>query len=143
MAPEAEAGHAQGQAAPEGLAHGQVVGGAVAAPMHGEFLAAHGGAAGKQAGLVLALVLLQQLKHALVVQIGVVVVHQLGIGPVVVYHVGGDALAEVGLEAVHALVQKVPQLALIPLPGVGVGKIHQAHAGLPQIPLPHVAVGPL
>ena len=111
--------------------------------MHGELLAAHGGAAGKQAGLVLALVLLQQLEHALVVQVGVVVVHQLGVGAVVVHHVGGDALAEVGLKAVHALVQQHAELVLVPLPGSGVGEVHQAHAGLPQVPLPHIAVGPL
>lgn len=111
--------------------------------MHGEALAAHGGAAGEQAGLPLALVLLQQLEHALVVQVGVVVVHQLGVAAVVVGHVGGDALAEVGLKAVHALVQKGPQLVLIPFPGAGVGKVHHRQAGLPQVPLPHVAVGAL
>ena len=55
VAPEAEAGEAQGQPGPEGLGHGQVVGGAVAAPVDGEFLAAHGGAAGEEAGLAPAL----------------------------------------------------------------------------------------
>ena len=39
VAPEAEARQAQGQPAPEGLGHGQVVGGAVAAPVDREFLA--------------------------------------------------------------------------------------------------------
>ena len=93
--------------------------------------------------LVFALVLLQQLKDALVVQVGVVVVHQLRVAAVVVHRVGGDALAEVGFEAVHPLVQQHPQLALVPLPGVGIGEVHQAHACLPQVPLPDASVAGL
>ena len=143
VAPEGEAGQAQRQARPQALAHGQVVGGAVAAPVHRELLPAGSGAAGKQAGLVVALILLQQLKHALIIKISIVVVHQHRVAAVVVDTVCGNALAEVGLEAVHTHVQQLPQLVLIPLPGSRVGKVHQAHAGLPHVPLPHIPVGTL
>ena len=140
VAPEAEAGEAQGKPGPQGFAHGGVVGGAVAAPVYREFLAAYRGAAGKEAGPVFALVFLQKLKDALVIQIGIIVVHQLRVAAVIIDHVGGNALAEVGFEAVHTHLQQGAELFLIPFPGGGVGKVHQAHAGLPQVPLPHIAV---
>ncbi len=69
--------------------------------------------------------------------------HQLSIAAVVIDTVRRNPLAKVGLEAVHAHVQQLPQLILIPFPGRRVGKVHQAHACLPHIPLPNVTIGPL
>ena len=69
--------------------------------MDREPLAADGGGTGEQDGLIGALGFDEHVIHGLVVQVGVVVVHQLRIGTVIVLHAfGGDTLAEVGLEAV-------------------------------------------
>ena len=103
MAPEAEAGQAQAQAAPEGFRHGNIAGRAVAAPMDGEFLTAHGGASGEDHGFVFALHFFDNVKDGLVIQISVVIVHPHRVGAVVVNHIRGDPFAEVCLEAVHTL----------------------------------------
>ncbi len=57
-------------------------------------------------------------------------------------HVGGDALAEVRLEAVHTLVEQRLELPGVPVAGGRAGEVDQPHAGLPQVPLPDVAVRP-
>ena len=54
--------------------------------------------------------------------------------------VGGDALPEVGLEGVDALVHQVLEFADVPLAGGWVGEVDESHARLPQIPLPDAAV---
>ena len=59
----------------------------------------------------------QQLEDGLVVQVGVVVVHLERVGAVVIDHVGRDALAEIGLEAVHAHVDQRAQLVAEPAAG--------------------------
>ncbi len=140
MAPEPEAGQAEGEAAAQRLGHGVEVGLAVAAPVDRVLLAARRGGAGEQQRLSLASLGLQQFEDGLVEEVGVVVVHPLGVGAVVPDDVGGDALAEVGLEAVHALVEQRLQFACVPVARSGVGEVHQGHAGLPQVPLPHAAV---
>ena len=71
----------------------------------------------------------------------VVVVHPLRVGPVGPADVGRDALAEVGLERVHALVEQPLQVPGEPLRGSRIGEVHQRHAGLPLVPLPDAAVG--
>ena len=140
VAPEAEAGQAQREAAAQGLGHRSVVRGAVAAPVHRELLAADRRAAREEAGLVLALVRLKQVENALVVEIRVVVVHADRVAAVVVDDVDRDSFAEVGLEAVDALVEQLSELRLVPLAGVRVREVDKAHAGLPQVALPDVAV---
>ena len=58
--------------------------------------------------------------------------------------VGRDALAEVGLEAVDALVEQARAACRRYQCARGrVGEVDQRHAGLPLVPLPDVAVGPL
>ena len=109
--------------------------------MHREHLAADRGGTREQDGLVGALDLGDDVIDGLVVQLRVVVVHQLGFGAVIVDHVvNRDAFAEVGLEAVHALVHQVPELVLVPAGGLRVGEVHNAHAGLPLVPLPDLTV---
>ena len=66
--------------------------------------------------------------------------HTERIAAVVVNNIGRDSLTEVGLEAIDALVKQAAQLGLIPLPCARVREVHDTHAGLPQIPLPNVAV---
>ena len=141
MAPEAEAAVAHAQTGAQGLRHGDVAGAVIAAPVDGELLAAGGGAAGKQDGFTLAPFFLQQVKHHLVVQEGVVVVHMQRILAVVIGDVPhGDAFAEVGLQAVHAHAQDLPQMIAVPCPRVGVSHVQNAHARLPEVGLPYVAV---
>ena len=141
VAPEAEAAVAHAQTGAQGLRHGDVASAVVAAPVNGELLASGGGAAGKQNGFALAPFFLQQVKHHLIVQKGVVVVHMQRIHSVVIGDVPhGDALAEVGLQAVHAHAQNLPQMIAVPCPRVGVGHVQNAHARLPQVGLPYVAV---
>jgi len=82
----------------------------------------------------------EELEDGPVVQVGVVVVHPLGIRAVEKDDVGGDAFAEVGLEAVDALVEERLELARVPAAGSRVREVDDAHAGLPAIPLPDVAV---
>ena len=70
--------------------------------------------------------------------------HFVGIAAVVVNNVlSGDTLAEVGLERIHAHFAEGAQLSLVPLPGCGVGEVHDSHAGLPHVALPYAAVGSL
>ena len=97
----------------------------------------------EQHGLALALRLDQHVVHGLVVQLRVQVVHARRVRPVEVVDLERDPLAEVGLEAVHALVDERAELALVPRGRVGVREVDEPHAGLPEIPLPHRAVGAL
>ena len=106
VAPEAEAAERQRQPAAQTLGHGLEGRRTVPAPVDGELLPAGGGGAGKDHGVAFSKLLLQQIKHYFVVEIAVVVVHLQRVGAVVVDHVGGDALAEIGLETVHALVDE-------------------------------------
>ena len=141
VAPETEAAASQGQTAPQGLRHGGVARGAVAAPVGGELLAAYRGRPGKEHRFPLATLAFQQLKHRPVIQEGVAVVHGVGIGaiePANAPH--GNALAEVRFEAVHAHVQQCFQLGSVPGRRLGVGKVHQGHPRLPQVRLPDVPV---
>jgi hypothetical protein len=109
--------------------------------VHGELLSARGGRAGEQHRLAVAPLGDEQVVHGLVVEVGVVVVHLLRRRAVVPDDpVDGDPLPEVGLERVRALVEQHLQLRLVPGHGVGVGEVHQPHAGLPQVPLPNAPV---
>ena len=106
MAPEAVARLSQAQAAAQRLGHGYVRRRVVAAPMHGELLAARSAGARKQHRFALTALALKQLEHGLVVQEGVVIVHLDRVAAVVPGDVAHRyALAKVGLEAVHAHVQ--------------------------------------
>ena len=141
VAPEGEAGMGDGQAAAQGLGHAHEGRAAVAVPVHRELLAAHGGAAGEHHRVALPAVLLDALEHHLVVEIGVIVVHPQRVAAVEVFDAPHrDALAEVGLEGVHAHVHQRPQLAAVPFPGLGVGHVQDRQARLPQVGLPDVAV---
>ena len=82
VAPEAEAGGAQAQAAPQAFLHRLVVRPAVAAPVYRELLPAGGGRAGKEDGLLFALFGADYIMDGLVVEIGVVVVHLHRVGAV-------------------------------------------------------------
>ena len=52
----------------------------------------------------------------------------------------GNTLAKVRLEGVHARVQELRQEARVPLARGRVREVDARHAGLPFVPLPHVAV---
>ena len=140
MAEEAEAGGAQGQSAAECLCHGGVLCGAVAAPVYRELLTADGGASGKQACLSLAVVFFQYLEYGLVVQIGVIVVHMDRICTVVIYCLGGDTLAEVGLDGSNAHLTQLAHAGSEPLGSFRIGEVYDRHARLPQIGLEYAAV---
>jgi len=72
-----------------------------------------------------------------------VVVHLHRVRSVEVDDVGRDPLAEVGLEGVDAHGRQPAQLPLEPGLCRGVGEVDDAHAGLPEVGLPHRAVLPL
>ena len=143
VAPKAEAAQTQAQTATNALSHGNIGGVAVAAPVHREFLTAHGSAAGKQAGLLLAALFDNGLPDDFIVQVGVVVVHPHRVRAIKPLYIRGDALAEVGLEHIHALPQQMTQLLFVPCHAVGVGKIIDGATSLPGIPLPDIPVGAL
>ncbi len=109
--------------------------------MDGKFLTADRCGAGKEDCLSLSELSLEQLVDALVIQIRVVVVHFFRVGAVVIDDIGRDPLTEVRLEAVHAHVEQDLKLVLEPFPCGRVREIHDRHAGLPHIPLPHLTVG--
>ena len=84
--------------------------------MHRELLTADRRAAGEQNRFALALAILHNVKDNLVVQVGVIVVHidrVAAVEPPDVAH--RDALAEVGLEAVHAHVHQLIEVSSVPL----------------------------
>lgn len=143
VAPVAEPGEAERQAAAQRLGHRLVGRLAVAAPVHGELLAAGGRRAREDDGLRLAAVLAQHVEDGPVVEVGVVVVHPLGVAAVRVRHVERDPLPEVGLEAVDALREQRLQLRRVPVTGGRTREVDQCHARLPQVPLPDAAVRPL
>lgn len=99
MGPVAKPGQCKTQATTQRLGHcfkGAVW---VAAPVYGEALAPCGGGACEKGGLVLAEILRKDLKRDLVVKEGVVVVHFLGAGSVVIDNIArGNPLTEVGLQ---------------------------------------------
>jgi hypothetical protein len=68
------------------------------------------------------------------------VVHFLRIGTIMPHHIGRDALAEVGFEAVDADIHQPFQLVGIPFTGVRVGEVVNRQPRLPFIPLPQGAV---
>ena len=140
VAEEAEAGGAQGQSATESFRHGGVFCGAVAAPVYRKLLTADGGASGEQARLSLAVVVLQHLEHGLVIQIRIIIVHGNGVCAVVVYHLGGDALAEVGLDGSHAHLAQLAHAGCEPLGCLRIGEVHDRHTRLPHIGLEDAAV---
>ena len=112
--------------------------------MNRELLSARTGASGKENGISFASCFLQEVKYALVIKVGIVVVHASLVTSVKPFHIHGNSLAEVGLEAVNSHIQQSLQLVGIPFAGCGIGKIHQAHSGLPVIGLPYPsAVGSL
>ena len=84
----------------------------------------------------------EQLEHGLVVEIGVVIVHQLRIRAVVIDNVvaGGDAFGKISLEAIDAHLKQPAQFRLIPFDGARIGKIDERHARLPLIELIHAAI---
>ena len=140
---EAESRRGKRQSPANGLCHGSIGGTAIAAPMYGEFLRTNGGTAGKQAGIALAVHVLNGLVHGLVVQVGIVIVHPHGVGAVVIDHVGGDALAEIGFDGEHAHTAELPDLIPVPTACLGVGKVYDAVSALPGVGLEHVTVRPL
>ena len=141
VAPEGKAAVGYGQAAAQRLGHAHEAGAAVAVPMHRELLPADGSAAGEQHRVAPATVFLDALKHHLVVEVGVPVVHPQRVAAIEIPDtLHRYALAEIGLEGVHAHFHQRPQLAAVPFPGFGVGHVQYRQAGLPQVGLPDVAV---
>ena len=142
MRPVTESGHHQREAAAQAFFHGFIVGPAVSSPVDREFLAAYRGRAGEQYGFPFAALPFQQFIDAFIVQVGIIVVHFLRVGAVVIDDVfGRNPFAEIRLETVHAHIQQCFQFILEPAAGFRIGEIHDSHAGLPHIPLPYLAVG--
>ena len=142
MAPEPEAAVAHGKARPQGFRHGDIGSAVVAAPVHRELLTTRGGTAGEENRFSLPADFPDRFKDHLVVQEGEIVVHVQGAGSVEIRDIlHGDPFAEVGLQTVDAHGQQLFQVAAVPFPGLGIGYIHNPHAGLPQICLPDIAVG--
>ena len=140
VTPEAEAAEAQRQAAAQALGHALEGRVAVAAPVHRELLPARRGAAREQRGLAGPLGI-QRTEHGRVVQLRVVVVHPVRVAAIKPNDaLVRDALPEVRLDGVHALPRKPPDVARKPRRRVRVREIHDAHARLPQVALPHPAV---
>ena len=142
VAPVAEAAVAHGQTRAQRFRHRDVSRGVIAAPMHRELLTADRRAAGEQNRFPFALAILHNVKDDLVVQVGVIVVHidrVAAVEPPDVAH--RDALAEVGLEAVHAHVHQLIEVRSVPLAGIRIGEIDNRHARLPHIGLEEAAVG--
>lgn len=110
--------------------------------MHRHLLTAGPGRAREHHRVALAPHFLQEREHAAVVEQRVVV-HAHRIAAVVPGDIPHrDSLAEIGLEAVHALIEKPLQLQLVPGPRApGLVQVHHAHARLPEVGLPHAAVG--
>ena len=142
VAPEREAAGREREAAAEGLGHRRVRRGGVAAPVHRHGLSAGRGRTGEQHGVALSPGLDEHLVDRSVEQVRVEVVHARRIGAVEVHHVGRDALTEVGLEAVDALLDEPAQVRLIPRGRRGIGEVDQRHPGLPHVPLPHRPIRP-
>ena len=140
MAPKAEARHRQRQTAPQTLFHGYIIRPAVAAPMYRELLTACRRRTGKQDCFLLSLLLYQQIIDRLIVQIGIIIVHLLRIGAIVVYRIRRNPLTKVRLKAVHTHIQQYFQLGCKPLTCCRIGKVHDRHTRLPHIPLPYISV---
>ena len=66
--------------------------------------------------------------------------HGDGGGAVVIHHVGGDPLAEVGLDGGHAHFTQAPDAGSEPVACGRVGKVHDCHARLPHIRLEHASI---
>ena len=142
VGPEAEARQAEREPAADGLCHGRKGGLAVAAPAEGETLRACGRGEGEEHRFLVSVALLEGGVAESVVEKGVEVVHSLRIhGPVVPCYVRGwDALAEIRLQAVYAYVEEFLEARGKPGACLRVRQVYQAHAGLPEVPLPDIAV---
>ena len=66
--------------------------------------------------------------------------HALRIRAGMVLDVGGNSLAEIGLEAVDAHSDQALQMTGVPVAGLRIGEIDDRHAALPQVGLPDAAV---
>ena len=140
MAPEAEAGKANGEAAAQAFRHRFIVGVTVAAPVHRELLRANGRRAGKQHRFFFTHSLFQHVPDQFVINERIMVVHFLRISAVMPHHIGGNALAEIGFKAVNAHPDQAFQVACVPGTRRRVGEINNPLPWLPFIPLPHRAV---
>ena len=142
VAPEREPAGREREAAAEGLGHRRIRRGGVAAPVHRHGLPAGRRRTGEQHGVTLSPSIDEHFVDRGVEQVGVEVVHARRVGAVEVHHVGGDALAEVGLEAVDSLLDESAQVRLVPRGRMGVREVDQRHACLPHVPLPHRPIRP-
>lgn len=98
MSPVAKARQCQAHSPAQGFGHGLERAVRIAAPVYGESLATGCGGASEESCFVRTKVPLQDFEGDLVVEKGVVIVHLLGTGTVIVYDVAGrDALAKVRL----------------------------------------------
>ena len=136
VTPVPESAEREREAAAQALGHRRERRGVVAAPVHRHLLAAGRRRAREEHGLAGPAHVFEHLEHRAVVELGVPVVHRLGVAAVVPDDVDGDPLAEVGLDRVDALVEQAPQVRLEPRRGIGVREVDERHAGLPQVPLP-------
>src|SRR5690606_28327366 len=62
------------------------------------------------------------------------------VGAVMVDDICWNPLAEVGLEAVHAHIYEITQIAREPFACIRIREINKRHSRLPQIPLPYVTI---
>ena len=116
---------------------------AITTPLEWESLRASACSSSKQNSIVLAEPLLYCFVNQLVVEEGVVIVHATWVHALVMplYVLGGNALTKVGLDRIDAHVEQLIHASTEPFARFRVSEVHHAHARLPQIPLPYIAVG--
>lgn len=167
--PEPKPAHRQSQSTPERLSHGLKSALAIPSPMDGKPLSPCSRRTRKEDGLLLAEPSLEQIEDERVVLLGVPVVDSVGVAAGVEDDVDvRDPLGEVGLEeelwprsvewtfssetqggdwthleGVDAHVEETLQLRDVPLARSRVGEVDDGQAGLPEVPLPNIAVLPL
>lgn len=107
--------------------------------MDGELLASGGGGAGEHDRVRCPRT--QGFEYRLVVEKRVVVVHFDRVRAVVVGHVGRNPFAEVGFEGVYSHIEEGVEVGAEQLARGGVGEVYDAHARLPFVNLPDIAVG--
>jgi len=141
VTPIAEPTHGERKTATDALGHRLIGCRTVATPVYGKFLTSNSCRTCKNQCLMLAAFFLEQGEHSLIVQIGVVVVHQHRIGVIKILNLGGNPLTKIRLEGIDTHIQQESQLTLIPSHRFRIGEVDQSHAGLPAVPLPDAPVG--
>lgn len=102
---------------------------------HWESLATSGGASRENSRFILAESLLQKIKDKLVVQEGVRIVHFIRIRAIMPRNIDmRNAFSEIGLECIHAEVQKGFEFSSVPFGSLGVREVNNSETWLPEVP---------